>query len=104
MSEGQKETPAPASVDAISGGGTEAVEDTTPSGPVKVLVSEEFFLSLGGDRVDWGFPDEDGFYSPTVLKDEPKQETCGCSCHGTVWVVCPHCSPQMFDDDGMEGA
>lgn len=32
----------------------------------KVRVSDELFELLGVDRVDWGEPDEEGFYTPTV--------------------------------------
>ena len=32
----------------------------------KVLVSEELFQHLGATKVDWGEPDEEGFYTPTI--------------------------------------
>jgi hypothetical protein len=32
----------------------------------KVLFSEELALSLGASHVDWGEPDADGFYTPTL--------------------------------------
>lgn len=35
----------------------------------KVLVDEEFFLLLGATSVEWGEPDEDGFYTPTIRRD-----------------------------------
>lgn len=34
--------------------------------------------------------------------DALEHDECGCSCHGTVWVVCPHCSPEMFKEEQPE--
>jgi hypothetical protein len=35
----------------------------------RVLMSEELFRALGADRVDWGLPDDAGFYTPTLYRD-----------------------------------
>ena len=37
-------------------------------------MSEELFAHLGAGRVDWGEPDADGLYTPTVHKDPRVQE------------------------------
>jgi hypothetical protein len=38
----------------------------------KVLISEELFVALGADRVEWGEPDTDGFYTPTLFRRDTK--------------------------------
>jgi len=35
----------------------------------KVLMTDDLFEALGASRVDWGEPDGDGFYTPTVYRD-----------------------------------
>jgi hypothetical protein len=34
-----------------------------------VRVSDELFRQLGASGVDWGQPDKDGFYTPTVYRN-----------------------------------
>jgi hypothetical protein len=54
----------------------------------KVRMSETLFQALGSYRVEWGEPDAEGFYTPTVT-EAPRQEWCPiCG----VWVghVVPH--------------
>jgi hypothetical protein len=36
----------------------------------KVKVTEELFAALGA-RVEWGRPDDEGFYTPVIRKVEP---------------------------------
>jgi hypothetical protein len=43
----------------------------------RVLVSDELFAALG-TRVEWGEPDVDGFYTPTLYRD-----------HEHYWVDAP---------------
>jgi hypothetical protein len=42
------------------------VTDPVNSEPRKVLMHEGLFQQLGAGRVEWGEPDADGFYTPTV--------------------------------------
>ncbi len=37
----------------------------------KVLMDEAFAIGLGADRVVWGEPDADGFYTPALYKERP---------------------------------
>jgi hypothetical protein len=39
-----------------------------PPGTRLVLMSDELFEMLGADRVEWGEPDEHGWYVPTVYR------------------------------------
>ena len=48
---------------------TDLIEDPdVPEGTFwrKVRMSETLFRLLGASGVDWGEPDEEGFYTPTV--------------------------------------
>jgi hypothetical protein len=40
-----------------------------PEGARFVLMSEELALGLGANRIEWGEPDEHGWYSPTLYKE-----------------------------------
>ena len=40
----------------------------------RVLMTDELFEQLGASRVDWGQPDADGFYTPSVYKDARSAE------------------------------
>lgn len=42
-----------------------------PAGTRLVLMSEPLFLELGASRVDWGEPDADGWYTPTLYRSDP---------------------------------
>ena len=50
-----------------------------PEGTRLVLMTDELFAALGADRVDWGEPDEHGWYSPTVYgtPDRPNRRRFG---------------------------
>lgn len=37
----------------------------------KVRMTETLFLELGASRVDWGEPDAEGFYTPTLRLETP---------------------------------
>jgi len=52
-----------------------------PNGPRKVLMTEELFHQLGVSRVDWGKPDADGFYRPTLYRGQHTE----CACADTGW-------------------
>lgn len=42
---------------------------------IPVRVSRELFDSLGASGVEWGEPDEEGFYTPTVtVEEDPADE------------------------------
>ena len=43
---------------------TDVVDATAPLR--KVRMSEPLFQQLGADRVDWGEPDAEGFYTPAL--------------------------------------
>ena len=34
-------------------------------------MSDELFYQLGASKVEWGEPDADGFYTPTVYRETP---------------------------------
>lgn len=42
---------------------------TPPPGTRLVLMSEELCIELGATRVDWGKPDQHGWYTPTLYAD-----------------------------------
>ena len=46
-----------------------------PEGTIrrKVWFSETLALELGASLVDWGDPDEDGFYTPTLMRHAPDE-------------------------------
>lgn len=37
----------------------------------RVRLSTELFLQLGAGQVDWGEPDDEGFYTPTIYHRFP---------------------------------
>ena len=41
----------------------------------KVLMTDELFEALGASRVEWGEPDADGFYTPTVYRDDDELQS-----------------------------
>jgi hypothetical protein len=41
-----------------------------PEGTKLVLMGDDLFTVLGADRVEWGEPDEHGWYTPTLFRDE----------------------------------
>lgn len=51
----------------------------------KVLMTDDLFYQLGADRVEWGQPDEEGFYTPTIYKDTRKRLRLECSECGVEW-------------------
>jgi hypothetical protein len=44
-----------------------------PEGTRLVLMSEALALELGASRVEWGEPDEHGWYTPTLYSDDRRK-------------------------------
>lgn len=44
-----------------------------PPGTKRVRMSDELFHQLGAGRVEWGEPDAEGFYTPTVFTQDGQQ-------------------------------
>jgi hypothetical protein len=55
--------------------------------PRKVLIDEGLFQQLGAGRVEWGEPDADGFYTPTVYDSR---------LHEARFIPCPRCGKTTF--------
>jgi hypothetical protein len=58
--------------------------DELPEGTKLVLMSDELFAALGADRVEWGEPDEHGWYSPTLYRDSLSGDDLDCKDSFTV--------------------
>ena len=78
------------------------------SEPRKVLMSEELFDQLGASRVDWGEPDAQGFYTPTVYVEVPHEHEWTDAPEDEELWYCPGCGRvetrdgELIREDGAD--
>jgi hypothetical protein len=59
----------------------------------KVRMSETLFRELGASGVDWGEPDAEGFYTPTVYRENKA----AAGLRDEAIELCPECGGQYSD-------